>query len=316
MSGSPAYDLLLACAVWDPSETRLNAVRAQLNADIDWSEWLRLVRAHRLVPHAQRALGAVRAISPADVAEALMKDTVTIAARSLARTEQLGAALHALNGDGIRALPFMGPALSLAAYGEFGVRDSGGLDIVVCKPDIDRARELLRRVGGTSPVEVHSRFAVPRYTWSIAAEDVFARAIAIDLAGAQVASPDATDHLLFQLMHGARHQWERLEWLVAFAQLLERSRQSEEVLVKRAEANGASRALSLALRLAHDVLGASLSPRLSELAGDERTSARAAQITAAIEAATFSSDSVRQPPGFSARVRGALHRLKSLFVRR
>jgi hypothetical protein len=314
----PAYDLLLACAVWEPSETQLQIVRTRSDAKLNWKEWFELVHAHRLVPHAQRALGAVRALSPPDVAEALMKETVTIAARSLARTQQLSELLNVFDGEGVRALPFKGPALSLAAYGDLGVRDSVDLDVVVCPDDIDAARAAMLRAGytprtemspaqertlqrsfghfvyaaprGGAGVELHWRFAAPRYPWSIPAEEVFARAVTIDLAGSPVASPDAADQLLLQLMHGARHQWERLEWLVAFAQLLGRVRENEEVLIERAEANGSSRALSLALRLAHDLLGAPLSPRLAALAGEERSTVRAAQIVAAMEAAKFSTD--------------------------
>jgi hypothetical protein len=312
----PAYDLLLACAVWEPSARQLEIVRTRADARVNWKEWFELVHAHRLVPHSQRALGAVRALSPPDVAEALMKETVTIAARSLARTRQLAELLSVLAADGVRALPFKGPALSLAAYGDLGVRDSIDLDVVVRPDDIDAARAAMIRAGyaprtemspaqertlqrsfghfvyaaphGGAAVELHWRFAAPRYPWSIPAEEVFSRAVTIDLAGSPIASPDATDQLLLQLMHGARHQWERLEWLVAFAQLLRRVGENEEVLIERAEANGSSRALSLALRLAHDLLGAPLSPRLAALAGEERSAARAAQIVGAIEAARFS----------------------------
>ncbi len=320
----PAYDLLLACAVWEPTNAQLEVVRARAKANVDWNEWLELARAHRLVPHAQRALGAVRALSPVDVAAELMKETVTIAARSLARTQQLAELLQALDRDGVRALPFKGPALSLAAYGDLGVRDSVDLDVVVCPDDIDRARASLLRAGYTprtemSPaqertlqksfghfayaapnrgaaVELHWRFAAPRYPWSIPAEEVFARAVTADLAGFSAASPDPTDQLLLQLMHGARHQWERLEWLVAFTQLLKHAYGNEEALIERASANGSSRALSLALRLAHDVLGTQIPPQLAPLADEAPTVARAAQIVRSMEAGTFSTD---QPYGFN-----------------
>ncbi len=311
-----AHDLLLACAVWEPSAHQLEIVRTCADAKVDWKEWIELVHAHRLVPHAHRALGAVSALPPPDVTEALTKESVTIAARSLARTQQLAELLRALGADGVRALPFKGPALSLAAYGDLGVRDSIDLDVVVCASDIDTARATMLRAGYTSrtemspaqertlqrsfghfvyaapdggaAVELHWRFAAPRYPWSIPAEDVFSRAVIVDLAGWPAASPDTADQLLLQLMHGARHQWERLEWLVAFAQLLKRVGENEKVLIDRAEQNGSSRALSLALRLAHDLLGAPLSPRLVALAGEERSAARAAQIVRAIHAAKFS----------------------------
>ncbi len=324
----PAYDLLVACARWDASDAELETVRTRAAANLDWTEWLDLVRWHRLVPHAQRALTAARATVPAGCAGILMNETVTIAARSLARTQQLAALLRALEDDGIRALPFKGPALSLAAYGELGVRDGVDLDVVVCPGDVDRARATLVRIGyvpasAMSPaqertlqrsfghfvynapdsgvkVELHWRFAARRYPWSMTVEEVFARATTIDLGGFAaigavptgfaIASPDHTDQLLLQIMHGTRHQWERLEWLVALVQLLKHSGGDGELLVKRAYTNESARALKLALRLAHDVLGAPLPPRHAALADEPATVARAAQIVRALEAGTASGD--------------------------
>ena len=324
----PAYDLLLACARWDASDAELDVIRARAGMNVDWTEWLELVRWHRLVPHAQRALAAAGAAVPANCAEVLMNETVTIAARSLARAQQLATLLRALEGDGIRALPFKGPALSLAAYGELGVRDGVDLDVVVCPGDVDRARTTLVRAGyapasAMSPaqertlqrsfghfvynapdsgvkVELHWRFAARRYPWSMTVEEVFARATTVDLGGFAaggadptgfaIASPDHTDQLLLQIMHGTRHQWERLEWLVAFVQLLKRAGGDEELLVKRAYTHESARALKLALRLAHDVLGAALPPRYIALADEPATAARTAQIVRALEAGTASSD--------------------------
>ena len=277
----PAYDLLIACATWDASASELEVVRARAQAGVDWGEWFELVRWHRLVPHARRSLRAAVAVMPADWAERLAAETVTIAARSLARTHQLATLLRALDADGVRALPFKGPALSLAAYGELGVRDGVDLDVVVCPGDVDRARATLVRAGYTpasamSPaqertlqrsfghfvynapdggvkVELHWRFAARRYPWSLTVEDVFARATTIDLGGFvantagptgfAIASPDHTDQLLLQVMHGTRHQWERLEWLVAFVQLLRRAGGDEELMVKRAYTHESARAL-------------------------------------------------------------------------
>ena len=314
----PAYDLLLACAMWDASDRDLEVVRSRASSGVDWNAWLELARWHRLVPHAHRALGAARAAPPADCAERVMNETVTIAAGSLARTQQLAAILRALDDDGVRALPFKGPALSLAAYGELGVRDSVDLDVVVRPRDIDRARRTLVRMGYAPasamapaqertlqrsfghfvyapagagvPVELHWRFAAARYPWSIPADEVLARAVSVDLAGFAAASPDPADQVLLQVMHGTRHQWERLEWLVAFVQLLNRVGADDALLVERANANGSARALALALRLAHDLLGAPLSARQASLAGEQRTAAHAAQIVSALEAGVVSTD--------------------------
>ena len=319
MSGvRAAHELLVACATWDATACELDAIAALTRGAVDWDAWLDMIRWHRLVPHAQRALRSARAIAPPSVAAGLSKETIAIAAGALARARQLTVLLEAMRAADVRALPFKGPALSLAAYGDIGVRDSTDLDLVVQPADVDRAREALHAAGYVSRagmsraqertlqwsfghftyaapgngamVELHWRFAAPRYPWSIPVEQVFARAVPIRLTGSIAPGPDPADQLLLQVMHGTRHQWERLEWLVAFVRLLQRTRPEEETLVERAGACGSSRALALALRLAHDVLGARLSTRLAALADDPRPAACAARIVRTLEAGAFTTE--------------------------
>jgi hypothetical protein len=305
------FDLLLACARWDASEKELAIVRARASVAVDWPACLDLMRWHRLIPHAHRTLGAAGASVPAGCAAILQEESIAIAARSLARAQQLTVLLRALGYDGVRAMPFKGPSLSLAAYGELGVRDGVDLDIVVRPDDVDRARATLLRLGyapssAMSPtqertlqrsfghfvydapgdavkVELHWRFAAQRYPWSMSVEDVLSRASMDVAVGFGAASPDQTDQILLQVMHGTRHQWERLEWLVALVQLLTRADADESSLIERASHNESARALQVALRLARDLLGMPLSLQLGALADEPGTAARAAQIVRALE---------------------------------
>lgn len=320
-------DLLLACAVWDADAAGLDRVRESARAVGEWSSWLRLVRLHRLVPHARRALHDARAEIPPDISRELEAETRAIAARALGLAQQLVDLVRLLDGAGVRVLPFKGPALSLAAYGDIGVRDSIDLDLVVRPRDLDRARAAMRTAGyasraGMSPaqermlqrsfghfsyardgapagVELHWRFAAPRYPWSMPPDDVLARARTVELAGTAIAVPDPTDELLLQAMHGARHQWERLEWLVAFRQLLRDGTVDEAALIERARANGSARALRLGLRLVRELLGAPLPPALAAISSDGASAARARAIVRAIESGT---NSTEQPYAFNLRM--------------
>lgn len=315
---APERELLVACAVWDADEAALARVRAGAGAITDWTAWLRLVRMHRLVPHARRALADSSAAVPAHIARALESGARAIAAGALDRARQLAEVLRILESARIRALPFKGPALSLAAYGELGVRDSIDLDVVVQPGDATRAGAALRdagyasragmspaqermlqrsfghfsfaRAGEPAPVELHWRFAASRYPWSLEPCDVLARAGGAVLAGMRIAIAGPTDEALLQAMHGARHQWERLEWLVAFRRLLLRPGVDEAALVERARANRSARALAVGLRLARDLLGAPLPRRLEEVAAGEATAARAGAIVRAVDAGESSTD--------------------------
>ncbi len=326
-----ARALLLACAVWDADAARLERVRGSAYAIQDWSAWLRLARMHRLVPHAACALQESGATIPADCAHALQDETIAIAARALARARQLAELASMLARDGVRAVAFKGPALSLAAYGDVGVRDSVDLDIVVGPRDLDRARETLRaagyasrarmspaqertlqrsfghftyvREGTPASVELHWRFAAPRYPWSLPAEEVLSRSRSIVIAGAQVAVAEPTDELLLQAMHGVRHQWECLEWLVAFERLLRVATVDQRALIERARANGSQRALAVSVRLANDLLGARLSPPLDGISRDGTSVALAGEIARAIANAADAGElPTQQPYSFNQRM--------------
>ncbi len=69
--------------------------------------------------------------------------------------------------------------------------------------------------------------------------------------------------MLVLCAHGAKHLWERLEWICDVAELLRRVPLSDgDGLLERARALGAERMLLLGLRLAVDLLGAPLPERL------------------------------------------------------
>jgi hypothetical protein len=58
-------------------------------------------------------------------------------------------------------------------------------------------------------------------------------------------------------VHGAKHRWDRLEWLAAIAELVRRDSNVDWAgLLARASALGIRRTLFLSLVLAHDLLGA------------------------------------------------------------
>lgn len=280
---SRARGLLLACAVWDADAGVLERVRARAAEVLDWSEAIARLRMHRLVPHAHRALVASAAPVPGAPARALAGEAMAIGARALGRTRQLSDLARCMEEAGVRALAFKGPALSLAAYGDAGVRDSIDLDFVVSPRDVGRARAALldagyrsrtemsaaqermlqrsfghfsyAREGAPAGVELHWRFGGPRYPWSMPVDDVIARSRTVEIAGASVVVAEPTDELLLQAMHGARHQWEYLEWLVTFAKLLRGPRVDRAALVERARASGSLGALAVAMQLARDLLG-------------------------------------------------------------
>ena len=283
-----AARLLLACATWEISTARTARVR-RVAAGVNWLEWLALVRVHRLVPHAKRQLDAAGVEVPPDVRVRLDVAAHKIAAVALKQAAQLAELQRDCFAAHIPLVAYKGPALALTAYGVLGARQSVDLDIVVRVGDVARARQTLLTAGYVSrygmseaqervvqgsfghyvfirredevPVELHWRFARAIYPWTLPVDDVFARAHHLDIAGASILTCDPLDSVLLQCMHGARHEWETLEWLAALAGTLHRTKIDGTALLDRATRNRSRRAVLLAVLLLRDLLQSDAAPR-------------------------------------------------------
>jgi hypothetical protein len=294
------------------TEARLSALLAR---PVAWDRLRARARRHGLVPLAHRHLGA-RSGVPNGVAEALREEYVAQARRSLRLAAELRRVLDALEEGGIHALAYKGPALAVLAYGDLSLRAFGDLDVLVRPGDAPRALALLaaqgfapgytlsptrerffRRVDGDFPLhraaddtllELHCRASSLRFGVALETAALAARARPVRVGGAEVPTLAADDLLLALCVHGAKHRWERLEWIAAVAELLRRDGADLPALLARASRAGARTMLALGLLLAHRLLGAPLPGSVLEIV---LSHAAAARLAAETEAILFSEDS-------------------------
>jgi hypothetical protein len=291
-------ELLIACATWERTPARTARVRAAIRS-IVWERWIPRARGHRLIPHAHRQLETITDVVPEDVRDQLRAEARAIGAHALAVSLQLGELAIAFDEAGVTMIAYKGPALAEAAYGDIGVRASVDLDIVVPRAELDRARDVLHSLGyrsrsgmtpaqertlqdafghyvyarddAPSPVELHWSFASSRYPWRLPPLSVALRASRLRIGRASVLVPERHDEIFLQAMHGARHQWEQLEWLVAFAELLSGAATTGReidvgILLYRAERWSSRGPLLLGARLANRLLGAPITDALLSVA--------------------------------------------------
>jgi hypothetical protein len=295
-------DLLLAVASWEVTPQRVARIRDAV-AGVHWERWLSLVEAHRLVPHAHRQLRGAAVSMPDQVRSRFDAAAGDAAIRGLALVRERDAVAGILADANVQAIGFKGPSLALAAYGDAGSRPSIDLDFVVAPASLAQALAALReagfrsrhamsaaqeralqtsfghveyeRPGGVATIELHTAFSRPRFPWTMPVEDVARRASWDGPRG--VSTLDPVDEALLQVMHGARHHWQQLEWLVAFAAVVDRSGVDLLRLAERAARHGATRALRVALRLADLLLswrGTNASAGLAAIDADADALAR------------------------------------------
>lgn len=268
---------------------------------VDWDSLVPLAVFHRVAPLLDRAWrdGCPQTM-PTSVRADLAAYVRSTASRSLLLTGELARLLRQLETQGIEALPYKGPVLSVMLYDDLALRDYKDLDLLVRRQDFAAARNLILSLGYQPKAQqhkFHEAFTLTRgdseieveLHWNIVAEDfplhldiegIWERCAAFSLGGAPTATLSPEDLLLFLCVHGAWHWWLRLQWLCDVAQLVRRSASMDwEGVVEQAKLAGGKRALFLGLFLANDILGAPLPHEVEqEVRSDPLTAKLAGQV--------------------------------------
>ena len=137
----------------------------------------------------------------------------------------------------------------------------------------------LRGPNGVCWVEFSAGIVPDYFSFPMPAEEIWEGRETVATSGGPVEAPEAGTLLLLLCVHGAKHAWERLEWMVDVAALV-RARPDLELgsVLERAGRHGARRMVRLGLRLARDLLGTPLPEAVNrELDADRTLDALAAR---------------------------------------
>src|SRR6266568_8868434 len=302
----PEAELLLCCARTRLTDAIAERLELLVRSRVDWEWLLRTAHSHGLLPLLYRHLGPSPDAVPAAIRAELRQQFETNARRSLRLAAELLRLRDQLAACDVTFTPYKGPILAAGLYGDLALRPFRDLDFLVQHRDVDRAEHVLAAEGyrplyGLTPehetafraatcecafarngdiVELHWAFGPRDFPLALEVEAVRTRLEPVALGTTLVDTLCAEDLMLVLCAHGAKHLWERLEWICDVAELLRRVPLSDgDGLLERARALGAERMLLLGLRLAVDLLGAPLPERLQRhVAADPVVVALAEQV--------------------------------------
>jgi len=288
---SPELRFLIACcqAQPDPDEISLQMKSEKVKMK-NWEEIVSLAARHGVLPIVYKTLKTLPTTHyplPTDILQKLKTAYMSIAHRNMLMTAELLRIMKLLQENGIDALAFKGPVLSQMAYGDITLRQYGDLDILIKKESRFRAMEvleaqgyrpeiMLRRttrefffnavnvMGLIHPsngvyVEVHWELLSKNYAVVWQERDLWKEIEEIEINGDTVATLSSHQHLIYLCIHGAKHLFERLEWICD----IDRSVRSHttldwEALISQADRMGVKRMVCLGLSLSRDLLGTPL----------------------------------------------------------
>jgi hypothetical protein len=254
-------------------------------------DFLRLAEYHGVLPLAARNLTEHgRGLSP-EVEALLRSGYEANLKRSLWFTAELVSIMRHLESRQVRAVPYKGPMLAQAIYGDFALRSFSDLDFLVVAADFGRAKRALSEIGyhpsaeiaeglerlwlctgyersldgpaGQHLVELQWALLPYFYAVDLPIASLLQRAVRTSMGGREMLCLAPEDSLLALCLHGAKHLWARLLWVADIAETVRRQTIDYKVVTERARASGVERILGVSLWLAQNVLSVEL-PELAQ----------------------------------------------------
>ncbi len=286
----PETELLLWAVQEGVRQACGTPIRSLLQTGIDWAYLLQMAQAHGIE---QRLYEPLHRIGPPVVPDHILDQLEAYVhnntAHSFFLTGELIKILRQFESHDIPAIPFKGPTLAVQLYGDVGLRRFGDLDILVRPTDVQRVKVLMRSLqyepmlqlsvaqenvllrtenalGFVSAidntlVEIHWALS-PRYLdCRFRFEDLWASVVPTYPGGREVLTMAPEPLLVFLCVHGAKHQWGALGWVVDIARLIHVHQTIDwDLIMSDAERLGLRRIVCLGLELASTLLGTELPP--------------------------------------------------------
>jgi hypothetical protein len=279
---SPEWRLLLASALFPLQE--VEPLRTCCSQRIDWEGFDALVERHRILPTVYRNLSthAPELVPPSALAR-LKQRTELNRQRILQILAELSRLSQLFEQKGIQLCALKGPLLSQHLFGDVSLRTSRDLDLLIRPEAVAQSEALLLAHGyqrrypavPLTPrqwqmyqqewhdlsyylpknhvlVELHWAVASPNLVSFQEAGNMLSRARPTALAGASIDTLSKEDLPAYLLIHGSRHSWARLKWLVDFVVWIRRTTDPDwEGLKMKMEDLGLQRSLVQGVLLAH-----------------------------------------------------------------
>ncbi|MDQ7047429.1 MAG: nucleotidyltransferase family protein [Sulfurovum sp.] len=277
-------DLLffIACCQTEVSKEDIHLIQKYLNTpNIDIPRLIALAIGHGILPLVYKTIKTIQSDSTlvnTEILLAFKTHYMRISQRNMLMSAELIRIIKLLKDHGIEALAFKGPTLSQMAYGDITLRQYGDLDVLIRKKDRSKMMSLLigehyipeinlqkktektffdcvnviglYKSSSSILIEVHWELLSKNYAIDWEEERLWSKkeSVTINNIAIPVLSPEQL--LLYLCTHGAKHLFERLEWVCDIDRSLRSNPNFDwHYLLNEAQKLGIKRMLYLGLAL-------------------------------------------------------------------
>ena len=276
-----------------------------MNRD-EWSAFLRAAMDHSTLPVAWRALEPLNGQLPAEIATDMRTAFDANAVRNLRLAGELVTVLRGLERYDVTAVPWKGAVLAERAYSDLRLRQFFDIDLLVRSADLGRARAALEnqgfrvllqvteeqldsyvdhmgelemeRASDGLWVELHTAIVPSYFSDGRTSESLWDRVVPARVARASVQALDPVDEMEALAIHGSKHRFERLAWVVDIAMMARLLDAADgQRLFSAARDHGTLRMVRLSLLLAERVCGMAIPREIEQSVRSDRVALRLAR---------------------------------------
>lgn len=288
LSLEPEWFLLRAACSVGNGEERKERICGLLRGPIQWKALFDLADRHSVVPLLSQALTDVPELISLEQTHLLKRSFQANLHKSLLLARELIRILDHLSIKGIDVMPYKGPTLAEAVYGDIAMRQAGDIDLLIHAADVPHIREAVRELGyapqltfpdfqeqaylkssyeyafdgaaGRNLLEVQWAIQPRFYAVDFDVDRLFQRAVETTVAGYAVKTPCDGDLFILLALHAAKHGWARLVWLCDLARMMGHATLDWQAIASQATALGVVRILRVTMLLANRLLSAPIPP--------------------------------------------------------
>lgn len=303
------WEVLQLCARPALADNEIVQFKSHVEGELDWEFLLQTASRHALLPMLCAQLRKhCSGMLTEEIALQLKDISFSSSARSLFQTGVLLQILKLLREKDIPSLAFKGPILAVTVYGDIGRRNFSDLDILIERNTLQQTCDLFLSLGylpelqlGPEELVAYSRHE-DNLSFSNSNNNMIVE-LHWDMAGAYLAQPlgyekiaDVLEEirvsghvvsnlqkeylLVYLCVHGAKHMWERLEWVAGVAGLCNTTQEIDwELTFAFAAEQQCQRMVLLGVLLAHTLLGVHLPDSIMrQIRADKRLDALVEQV--------------------------------------
>lgn len=295
----PELELVL-CSARAHRAANEDRIRELIRIGVNWNEVLAAASQHALLPILCKHFHRLDCdwITP-DRRETLFELERHLGKNSMLLLGEMLRLNTVFEDTQVPAIPFKGPVLAWLAYQSFTLRTCMDLDFVVPQRYIPQAVCVLQAAGYSAQfdssevhvgerahapgqyafvsrsngvlVELHTERTLRYFPCPLKLDEMNLRLIELEIGGRKVRTFCVEDMLVMLSVHGAKHFWERIAWILDIARLITIQEVDWTLLLAIAARMESTRILLLGLCLAHDLFHATLPQSvLQDIAEDKQ----------------------------------------------